>query len=356
MSPIKGLTDRNLAFPEIGQVRKGAKKTVDANGRTTAIGKDLQYFRVDFDEREVEAIKKFTEIYHEKPTMLNILLPFNEIDRCWDAYLEAYTAGRLVARSDGERFLYKVNTKTGEVEVVNGQPDLLYDPNVAVGTYTSKDKEVGIYCRPVGRLRVVIPELKRLAYLTVLTTSKHDIMNISSQLAAIAQMTNGKISGIPLILKRTPHEISTPMPDGKRARREKWLLSIEASPEWVERQITSMQLLSYPAIDSMPLAELPTGAIKNVDYAPDGDEDDDSDIPSNFGNEEGEPVDGRFVEADQDKLPLEQKQPDPVIYTSKAYWALVTAKGMTPLDGQEALTKAGNDYDAAAHEINKIKP
>jgi hypothetical protein len=29
---------------------------------------------------------------------------------------------------------------------------------------------------------------------------------------------------------------------------------------------------------------------------------------------------------------------------------------MTPLDGQEALTKAGNDYDAAAHEINKIKP
>src|SRR3990167_2989649 len=97
---IKGLTDRGMAFPEIGQIRKGAPKTDKGY-----VGKDLDYLRVEFDEREVKAAETFNSVYEKKPHLIRIILPFNDINRMWDAYLEAYTAGRMVARSDGERFI-----------------------------------------------------------------------------------------------------------------------------------------------------------------------------------------------------------------------------------------------------------
>src|SRR4030043_2419917 len=114
--PIKGLSDRGLAFPEIGQIRKGAPKEEGKNRP----GKDLEYFRVTIDEKETEAIATFTKAYGDKPDSINVILPFNEIDKMWEAWLEAYTAGRMAARSDGEYFVYLVDTNTGEVLVKNG--------------------------------------------------------------------------------------------------------------------------------------------------------------------------------------------------------------------------------------------
>jgi len=108
-------------------------------------------------------------------------------------------------------------------------------------------------CKPTGRLKVIVPELRRLAFMTVLTTSVWDILNISRQLEAIRYMNGGKLQKVPLVLTRRPREISTPSgKGGKRARREKWLLGIEADPDWVEAQI-----LRLPAIEE-PL-QLPPG-------------------------------------------------------------------------------------------------
>src|SRR3990167_9198597 len=111
---IKGLTDRGMAFPEIGQIRKGAQKGEKSPG------KDLTYFRVTFDEREQKAAETFRAVYGDQPDEIRVILPFDEIERMWDPFLEAYTAGRLVARSDGERFIYLVDTKTGELLVRDG--------------------------------------------------------------------------------------------------------------------------------------------------------------------------------------------------------------------------------------------
>lgn len=248
---IKGLTDRKMAFPEIGQIRKGAAKTENAPG------KDLTYFRVTFDEREAEAFKKFSSVYGEQPQEINILLPFDEIDRCWEAWLEAYTAGRMVARSDGEKFIYLVDTKTGEVVVKDGQPYKAYKQGQAVGSYTSKGKTEEIFCKPAGRLKIVIPELQRLAYLVVLTTSIHDIGNISAQLEALKQVNGGKLAGIPMVLRRRPKKISTPKSDGSRARYTKWMLSIEADPEWVKAKLLEVKNLALPAngLDLLPAGE-----------------------------------------------------------------------------------------------------
>jgi len=240
--PIKGLTDRGLAFPEIGQIRKGAPK--DDSGR---LGKDLSYFRVEFDEAEQEAEKIFLQKYGKEPKEINILLAFNEIERVWDAWYEAYTAGRMVARSDGERFLYKINTSNNEAVVKDGIPHVPFRDGMPVGTYTdNKGKEQNIYCKPVGRLRVVIPELQRFAYLTLITSSKHDIANLSAQLEALKQVNGESIAGVPLVLRRRPKKISCPKADGTRARYTKYMLSIEADPHWVKAKLTEVQRLALP--------------------------------------------------------------------------------------------------------------
>jgi hypothetical protein len=245
--PIKGLSDRGMAFPEIGQIRKGAKKPENAPG------KDLTYFRVEFDEKEVATIATFTKLYGKEPTDINIVLPFSGIDQLWDAWLEAYTAGRLVARADGEKFLYLVDCKTGNILVINGLDVATGKPRpYTAGQIVGYDyQNKPVKCKETARLKVVIPELQRLAYLTVLTGSKNDIANISAQLLAIqifcAGMGKG-LGGTPLVLRRRPHEVSCPDPKNKslRVRRTKWLLSIEADPEFVKAALIETKRLALP--------------------------------------------------------------------------------------------------------------
>jgi hypothetical protein len=239
--PIKGLSDRGESFPQIGTIRKGAKKT------DSAPGKDLTYFRIELDEKEEDARNKILDAYGAEPQEIRIVFPFAEVWRCFDSWLEAYTAGRMVARSDGEKFIYKLNAQTNAVEVLNGDPFVPYQE--LVGYYTDRNgKQQPILCRPVGRLKVVIPELRRLVYLVVLTGSKHDIGNISAQLEALSRINNGSIMGVPMILKRRPKPISCPKPDGTRVRYIKWMLSVEADPRWVEAKMLALDAGAMPDV------------------------------------------------------------------------------------------------------------
>jgi len=329
--PIKGITDREERFPEIGQIRKGAPKNDKGY-----VGKDLDYFRVEFDEQEKDAAKLFNSIYGDKPQEIIVVLAFDEVDRVWDAYLEAYTAGRMVARSDGEKYLYLVDTKTGEVVVKNGKPFKAYVEGESVGTITNETtkKVEQIKMRPVGRLRVVIPELRRLAYLTVLTTSIHDIVNISSQIKAIAAINGTKISGIRMTLKRRPKEISTPRPDGSRARYTKWLLSIEADPDWVGAKLDTMHALSMPeqAVNYLPpgdtiIKQEPEGN-HYVDDA--HNEDDDMDVP-------GDIQEGDFE--DTEHAPLPEKESTGSVHSIMSYQEACDTKG----SGGERYGNLSND-------------
>lgn len=246
--PIYGLTDRGLSFPEIGSIRKGdrkEKKTRPNGSEYETVGKDLQYFRVEFDEQEAEAKTKFMQVYGARAAELNVFLPFDDIERMWNPYYEAYVAGGLVYRSDGRYVTYEINPATGAKVVVNGEPAKPHRPN-PVGVYGSKNEPIN--AKATGRLKVIIPELARAAYLVVHTTSVHDIINLSDQLAALKAINSGRLAGIPLKLRRRPKQISTPSGEGgKRARRVKWLLSVEADPEWVAKMLTSVTNAALPA-------------------------------------------------------------------------------------------------------------
>lgn len=230
--PIKGLTDNvALSFPFIGSLRKGAKKP-DA----THIGQDLTYFRAVFTDSERDAAIAFFNTYGAEPHEVNILLPFPDPDRNFEAWQEEYTAGALQHRCDGATCVIW-RDKDGAMH---------RDPKPCPGG-----------CKPVGRLKVIIPELRRLAFLVVHTTSVWDIQELTRNLAALRALTGNGVNGIPLLLKRRPREISTPWKDGKRARRAKWLLSIEADPAWVDCKLAEMKHLATPGLADLPQIAAP---------------------------------------------------------------------------------------------------
>jgi len=250
--PIKGLTTgQQAAFPEIGQLRKGAPKPDDRH-----IGKDLTYFRFTSDIPEVEAA--FNEAYDGEPRLINIFLPFATTDENMEAWQEEYVASGLKHRCDGEHVVL-MQDKNGNY--VMPTPN---DPIRCPGS-----------CKPVGRLKVIVPELRRLAFVTVLTTSIHDIRNLTAQLRALESL-RGDLRGIPLQLRRRPKKISTPAGNGKRARREKWLLSVEAAPQWVELQLAAQQAQATPQIAAPEYTSSvvvhPPSPI-DVEIVDDGDED-----------------------------------------------------------------------------------
>lgn len=219
--PIQGYTDKGAALPKILDIRKGAKKT-EANKP----GADLDYFRAVGD---TETMRAFAELFGGKPQAIEFMSPYNTMAETFEAWKEEYAAGGLKHRCDG-------------VKTVRRQ---LKD-----GSYTDDPIDCPGGCKQVGRLNIVIPGLKRLGIVTVHTTSIWDIISISQQLFMIESL-RGSLRGIPLILRRVKRSISTPSgSDGKRARRDKWLLSIEPSPKWVEKQLEAMERAALPSADS----------------------------------------------------------------------------------------------------------
>ena len=347
MSPIKGLTDRGLSFPEIGSIRKGKKETRKRkDGSKYEVPVDLKYFRVEFDEREIETAALFNQTYGDEPDEINIILPFDDLDRCWTAFLEAYTASRMVARSDGEIILFQIDTDTGEILIKNGDPTTPYTHGQSVGK-DSNGKDV--FCKPVGRLKVIVPELARAAYLTVHTTSQYDIINISSQLRAFKQLNNGVIKGIPLVLSRRPKPISTPRKDGSRVRMDKSLLGIEADPAWVKAKLVEVKHLSLP--DIFPLLPGEADSVIETEFV-----DDDVESPSDPAEvevlpDESEEIDESKEEKNSDPGPGEE---DEVVESETSdpdegvdVYEFLVAEGLSPnvKDAKLVLGKCKTGYE-----------
>lgn len=248
--PIKTLqTNRQAQFPVIGKLRKGGAKPEKGN----APGKDLDHFRFVTDDRN--AAEAFLAYYGPEPTEISVFLPFATAAENFDAWMEEYTAGAMLRRCDGETMVFHRDDKNN--------PVLAPEP-------CRKACGLACLCKQVGRLKVIIPQLARLAWVMVETHSVYDIIGLTENLQAIEAL-RGDLRGIPMILSRRPREISTPGQDGKRVRRTKSLLFIEPDPSWVARQLESMRLAALPIID-VPGLDVPEGRYLTVDMDEDTDD------------------------------------------------------------------------------------
>lgn len=219
--PIKGLTTNHEAgFPEIGKIRKGDRKINDKQP-----GKDLDYFRFVTEDRA--AGLAFNQAFGDEPDELTVYMPFPTTNENFIAWKEDWKASSLVHRCDGETCV------------------IWQTPN---GKYSQEPRHCPGNCKQVGRLKVILPALQRMAYVTVLTTSIWDIINLHQNLSAL-EFLRGDLRGIPLILRRRWREISTPSgKDSPRARRKKSLLTIEADPSWVSLQLEAQKQAALPTI------------------------------------------------------------------------------------------------------------
>jgi len=243
MSPIRGLTHQQPQFPQIGQLRKGI--WIEEERRA----KDLDYFRFTSDIPEV--VEAFVEAYGEQPRLINVFLPHKTTDENWEGWMEEYVASGLIHRCDGEYVVRYRDRNTGKY--VDPPPDTMKCP------YESGEKErtkESPGCKPQGRLQVVVRELKRFAYVMVITTSWNDIKHLDAQLRAMEEV-RGDLRNIPLQLRRQKERISTPQmkkEDGQwvqtaeRARRESWLLSIEIAPKWADMRMEQQRIEALPII------------------------------------------------------------------------------------------------------------
>ena len=214
--PIKGLTDRTASFPKLGTIRKGAPKTGNRPGQ------DLDYFR--FDTNDTELSTAFTEVYKRQPREINVFLPYKTTEQNFSSWMEEWAASSLLRRCDGENQVIWLDENKRTYS--KGRQACL-----------GCDGKTG--CKPSGRLSVVIPELKRLGYVEVQTHSKWDIMGLTENLVAIEQAT-GDLRGIPFKLCRRLRNISTPRDNG-RARVDKWLLTLEVSPQWSSKVLEALE-------------------------------------------------------------------------------------------------------------------
>jgi hypothetical protein len=248
--PIKGLTDNPQAkMPRLGQLRKGAKKT-----NPKKPGEDLTYFR--FVCNDPAAVEDFNGIYGSEPRAIHVFLAFNTIADTFPTWQEEHGAGGMRHRCDGETMILWQD----ESGLYHTEPKDCPYRDLPKG---SKERK----CKAVGDLWIFIPKLDRRASIQVVTGSIWDCLELTENLLDIeevaqqASLIAGRAIGlrnIPCILTREPRMVSTPpsQPGGKRARREKWLLHLQADPAYVRMLMEATRRFALPMVD-LPQIEAP---------------------------------------------------------------------------------------------------
>lgn len=244
-----------IKFPEVGRIRKGGpkqQKTRPDGSAYQTVGKDLgDKFRVVFAAGQEASVAKFVHAYGSlEPKEITIMLPFANVEAVWDCSYSAYNQGRLIARADGEKYDYLVNPTTGVIDVVNGEPFRPFRHGETIN-YSRGGRDFSLPMKPYGMLRVFIPDLERMVQLTLVTTSFYDCQNITSQLGAIqllaGALNHGNVAGIPIIISRRATEITWVKEDGSASRITKYLINLEAHPEWVKAAIARLRTNSLPS-------------------------------------------------------------------------------------------------------------
>lgn len=260
--PIANLTNVPRSFLKLGQIRKGAPK-----GQNTP-GKDLDYFRVTFlkGKRSEELEARFREVYGDKPAEINIRFADHTVESVWDANYECYKQGGLVAkagsRMEGDRvklyWIFYRDPVAMETLISDERPRnqagaiMCETPiNLESPVYLNKNSDP-FFMEPVGRLKVVIPELADLAvgYFEFRPESPRDIRNVSAEMGvydSIAKQYGKTIAGIPFVIIRREEDVTKRI-DGKLVAGKSWVVHLDVKGEWGARALNVIERLALPEI------------------------------------------------------------------------------------------------------------
>lgn len=371
------LKDRDRTRPRrltrLGIIRLGYKEERKRNdGSTYEFPRQADYF-VLRDAPEVAehygvpagVLPKNAPGY-DKLRELDVILPFPEIERDFDAWYTVWAGGVLVCKGDGQYVQYAsafelktgkggkltVHRGTAETHVSDGiaqaalswngehfQPgDLVPCSGAAQNLYPHC-----VACRRSGILKVMMadPELFRLGYYQIATGSGRNYDSIMATLEIVSGNGQRPVNGIPFKLRLVEGDTSFVDDDNVRRTTTKWFLELEPEPTFTRA------LLGYQAQKLAGL--LPEVVDEPQEY--DGEIIDDSgDAPPPHA-EAGEPAEADAVVDAAADLGGEIVE----ITTMAEFRQAVTGLGITGPEVREALGGKGagdwcgaNDQDLTA--------
>ena len=257
--PILGKTDRASAprrWMQLGTIRKGTK---DKDGGLI----DLPYFRfVPKKGPDAEALQRiWAEAYGDKPTKIEIFLPFDDVEGNWQTWKESYGTSGLKFRCNGK---YHVRWL---------KEDLTYESDYATAQqrlcpYCSGERErtkKDLGDTEVGYLSAKLIPFFEKGYtgtVTFVTTALNDVFSITEELYVIddeARASGISIRSIAFNLVRVEEEISQRWVDedgrAHKKRGPKSMVHLLADPKWVLHNMQNRRQKAFAMIH-------PSGEVK----------------------------------------------------------------------------------------------
>lgn len=183
-SGIKGVSEvRRL--PRLGKIRLGVKKLSKGGKEYPS---EVDYFVCP---DEVKAA------HGEEPKELPVMLPLNDVEAVFPQAYKWYGSSKGVRCSGDGESADRFNEDTGKWEE-RGCPCELLDQKK---------------CSKRAHLMVVLPEVNMGGVYQIDTGSFHSIVDINSGMDYLMAVTKGRLSWVPMLLKRVPRETHN---DGKK--------------------------------------------------------------------------------------------------------------------------------------------
>lgn len=252
--PLYNVMKRGMRLPSIGKIRKGEQVPVidketglpkKSKGEIVMRPVERPYFVFSIDQSQEAGVWDVLKKSYgtDQIKELNVYLAMPDAYSNFAFWMEAYNANQLVARSD-ERivtYLFDVDTNTTLVKdgvivehspkpnspsgkLVNHLPlgsELPYSPDMVLAQ--SKTSDRAIVFKAVGRLTLIIRELRRAETFTVMTGGYwYDIPQIWTtieMLDSISQATGRGVNTIPLKLRRVEREHKYTAEDGSKKKK-----------------------------------------------------------------------------------------------------------------------------------------
>ena len=194
---MKGMNLRNQLFPELGNIVAGRNKY--GQKRT---------FEMKFDQGYTGDINMPELSYGFNTESIDVMLPFDRMDKNFRTFYSSKANGVTIMHSDGETITWLKDPIT-MLPLVSKHRAIIPIPEwgirageiVPYHEITRWGSDIEVKTSRKAFLKVMLPGLKRLSYLTVLLLQDHDIDSMIRHLEAIEHASIGKITNIPMTLK-----------------------------------------------------------------------------------------------------------------------------------------------------------
>lgn len=207
-------------FPRIGKLHKGARRT-EEDIKKKRPGKDLPYFRIEFEPQFEHLRPAWEEMYTTRPTFFDPVYVFGQtIEEAFDFWFEEWTASTLLHRCNGREQVLWFDQNPKVQRHSRARIPCRYDAPKGQRPPGCGD------CRLVGRLNLMLPKFIDatgvLGYIMAETHATNDITEIYTTLNTVAY--SGPLFGVQFRFGRAPKTISVPKTDrntGERSGRMK---------------------------------------------------------------------------------------------------------------------------------------